>query len=233
MKLEVGESLSLSWLRHVRHCQIVQLNWKVSPSALRAFQAIRDRYEALETLLNAGESALNSHAALGMSGRRVVKVDFGQLIRQGEIDALGVRLDHPGGAHTAVHAIAMDVAFHESGLNYRGKFESAARVAKKMLRSALLLAGPLGVDEGEIVFATPKVGEPSRQAIEPLVDEVRRFWKDHATLYRLPDFAFHFLAGADFDRVVLQPLLAISREVADTSELFLRSYQLLRLFQPK
>lgn len=31
MKVEVGESLFYSWLRHVKECQVVQTNWKVSP----------------------------------------------------------------------------------------------------------------------------------------------------------------------------------------------------------
>lgn len=30
MKIEMGESLFYSWLRHVKECQIVQTNWKVS-----------------------------------------------------------------------------------------------------------------------------------------------------------------------------------------------------------
>jgi len=30
MKIEVGESLLLSWLRHVKECQLTQLNWKAS-----------------------------------------------------------------------------------------------------------------------------------------------------------------------------------------------------------
>ena len=31
MKIEMGESLIYSWLRHVKHCQVVQTNWKCSP----------------------------------------------------------------------------------------------------------------------------------------------------------------------------------------------------------
>lgn len=31
MKIEMGESLFYSWLRHVKECQIVQTNWKASP----------------------------------------------------------------------------------------------------------------------------------------------------------------------------------------------------------
>ena len=30
MKIEMGESLFYSWLRHVKECQIVQTNWKTS-----------------------------------------------------------------------------------------------------------------------------------------------------------------------------------------------------------
>lgn len=33
MKIEIGESLILSWLKHVNNCQIVQLNWKPSTIA--------------------------------------------------------------------------------------------------------------------------------------------------------------------------------------------------------
>ena len=30
MKIEMGESLFYSWLRHVKECQIVQTNWMTS-----------------------------------------------------------------------------------------------------------------------------------------------------------------------------------------------------------
>lgn len=30
MKIEIGESLLLSWLKHIKKCQLVQTNWKAS-----------------------------------------------------------------------------------------------------------------------------------------------------------------------------------------------------------
>lgn len=30
MKIEMGESLFYSWLKHVKECQVVQTNWKTS-----------------------------------------------------------------------------------------------------------------------------------------------------------------------------------------------------------
>ena len=50
MKVEIGESLVLSWLRHVHGCVLAQLNWKPSPAwevagenqLAQDFDAIRD-----------------------------------------------------------------------------------------------------------------------------------------------------------------------------------------------
>jgi len=30
MKIEIGESIVYSWLKHIKKCKIIQLNWKVS-----------------------------------------------------------------------------------------------------------------------------------------------------------------------------------------------------------
>ena len=32
MKIEIGESLACSYLRHVKHCWLVQANWKARPT---------------------------------------------------------------------------------------------------------------------------------------------------------------------------------------------------------
>lgn len=37
MKIEIGESLIMSWLRHAKNCQVVQMNWKVSTHAWQYF----------------------------------------------------------------------------------------------------------------------------------------------------------------------------------------------------
>ena len=51
MKIEMGESLFYSWLRHVKECQIVQTNWKVSSQwqlsdadALEKLMAVVDKH---------------------------------------------------------------------------------------------------------------------------------------------------------------------------------------------
>ena len=47
MKIEIGESLIASWLKHIEKCQVVQLNWKPSTS----FWQI-DNYNEIEKVIN-------------------------------------------------------------------------------------------------------------------------------------------------------------------------------------
>ena len=56
MKIEMGESLFYSWLRHVKECQIVQTNWKVSP------QWVLQNEDELQRLYNVFEDVLDRRA---------------------------------------------------------------------------------------------------------------------------------------------------------------------------
>jgi hypothetical protein len=79
MKIEIAESLILSWLRHVQGCAVTQLNWKPSPSwTLADEHALRQEFERIRTL--ASETI----------GVPIFKQgEFAQFVRQAEIDVLG------------------------------------------------------------------------------------------------------------------------------------------------
>ncbi len=44
-------------------------------------------------------------------------------------------------------------------------------------------------------------------------------------------FVAKVVANDDFNQQILRPVLNLSSNVADTSELFLRSYQMLKMFE--
>ena len=217
MKIEVGESLALSWLRHTRGCQLAQINWKASPDMLTeaAIQPIRPLFESIRAAFDQADVPLP-----------LIKqtASLHQWLKQGEVDALGLKLSD-GGVEAA---IAVDIAFHEGGLRYGSSTETAARVAKKLLRTALLLHGPLGLTGGYVVFASPKASPSTRSAVLAALDRVRVFAQGSTAL---DTFKFDVFVGEDFNRELLQPVLASSKHVADTSELFLRSVQLIDLFE--
>ena len=201
MKVEIGESLCYSYLRHVKRCWLVQSNWKVS-----------EHWDRLKS-----ESNLESDFAWM---KRVFDPDgsvFGktknakQLLKQGEIDILGVAQD--GSTH------AIDVAFHKGGLNYGGGADK--RVLKKLLRTMMILMAYQPIEANlHIYFLSPKVHRAMQQPLESVFTRLE-------TQY--PKINWHLLINDDFAEQVVIPTLEKTDSVEDTSELFARAAKLLEL----
>ncbi len=201
MKIEMGESLGYSYLRHVQKCWLVQANWKASEHWVK-YQTD----DELETLFSAMRTKFDPDDSV-LKGTK----DCRQFLRQAEIDVLGV------GQDGAVHA--MDVAFHEAGLSYTGG--AVKRVLKKMLRTYLILQAyqPEGTKQ-TIYFLSPKVHRAVQQPLEECFDALQGEY---------PDVEWRLLTNRDFAEQALGPTLQAASSVADTSELFVRSVKLLEL----
>ncbi len=212
MKVEMGESLFYSWLRHIRRCQIVQTNWK--PSS----QWKPKNENTMELLMT--RAAKSFYEACGYSVFKKT-YSFSQLVRQAEIDALGISLCAEG-----MHVYAIDVAFHEGGLIYGTRQETAMKVVMKCLRAAMCLQVFFDASEGDIIFASPKINKPLLEDIKSCLVTVDTLIKEFDLNYNV-----RVLANDDFKSEVIKPVLTLSNAVADTSELFLRSYQLHRMFE--
>ena len=103
MKIEIGESLALSYLKHVKKCVIYQTNWK-SSSQWAFLGGVKDAREAFEKLVKDG--------LLSFPGK--TKPSFSQFLKQAEIDILGINF-------VEKKMYVMDIAYHEYGLNYKNK----------------------------------------------------------------------------------------------------------------
>lgn len=202
MKIEVGESLCYSYLRHVKQCLIVQTNWKASehwkPQIAEeelegAFQSMRQRFDFTGQVFRGTQ-------------------DAAQFMRQGEIDVIGI--DQTGDVH------AMDVAFHESGLNYTVGVGN--NVLKKMLRTYLLMHGYMQTGKRfHLYFLSPKVNRRDQQPLENIFAKLREEYASQAV-------EWHLIMNDDFASMMSETL-AKAYTVADTSELFIRSSKLLNL----
>ena len=205
MKIEMGESLCCSFLRHVQQCWVVQANWKVSQhwgkllgddELEELFRSMRESFDPDGTILKQTK-------------------DEKQFLKQGEIDVVGVGQD--GSVH------AMEVAFHENGLNYLGGADK--RVLKKLLRTLLILEAyhPPQV-ERHIYFASPKVSRGVQGPLEEMFEML-------AAEY--PAVEWHLLTNEEFNRRLLVPTLEKAEQVSDTAELFVRAAKLLELGVPR
>lgn len=213
MKIEMGESLILSWLRHIEKCQSVQLNWK--PSTSHWTLSNEDNIDLLMKTVNDYYETKHGFNIFKNSKSSL------QLLQQGELDALGLQIKD--GMVTNLYGV--DVAFHEAGLNYGDKRSTVERVIKKLVRTSMLLIGYFNMGKGKIIFASPKI---NKSICEPLLYHLEEL----KGIYSNFDFHFEFdiIANQEFNSKILEPVINISSTVADTAELFLRSVQMYQMF---
>lgn len=211
VKIEMGESLVYSWLRHIKRCQIVQTNWKVSP------QWELKHEDRLQALMESADKLFTEKY-----GYKIFKknTQMSQVIRQGECDLIGIAL-----TDGKPQIYATEIAFHEGGLMYGDKNETAMKVTEKFIRTAMCLLGYMDCNDAEITFASPKITPAVWKALAPCVDDVNLIFKENGLAFKA-----QILANGEFNTTILQPILSLSKDVADTSELFLRSYQMVKLF---
>ena len=203
MKIEIGESLACSYLRHVERCWLVQANWKAPEHWGRRLTDAE-----LEALFEQMKRLFDPDGAVFKQTK-----DAAQFLKQGEIDVVGV--GQQGGVH------AMEVAFHEAGLNYGSTQETVNRVLKKMLRTLLILRTYLSPETRiHIYFLSPKVGAKVQKPLETTFTALRAEYAD---------VRWHLLTNEEFAKSIVKPTLDGASTVADSSELFVRSVKLLEV----
>lgn len=212
MKVEIGESLIYSWLRHEKQCQLVQTNWKLSSYwNLENYEELHELYDKFSRYYkdNYGYDIFKSNT-------------LEQLLKQAEIDVIGISFSE------SAHSIfAVDIAYHGAGLNYKGKEETLSKVIQKCVRTALCLYGYFNIATGEIIFASPKVNPATEKELIPLFEELTRLIKKFGL-----EFTVSLCCNNAFSSEILQPIMTKGTNIADTSELFLRSIQLYQMFAP-
>ncbi len=205
MKIEMAESLIYSWLRHEKKCQLVQNNWKASPN----WKLVSDK--KLQKLLD------DSRKERFFENQ---SISLQQIIKQAESDAIGISIQDN---NNIVYAV--DVAFHENGLNYGSKKKTIKKICEKCLRTAMCLYGFVNIKRAEIIFASPKVGRTIEGDLQQSVNKINQIIKNNNL-----DYCVQLIANDAFKQKILDPVLKLNKSVADTSELFLRSYQLTQMF---
>jgi hypothetical protein len=203
MKIEIGESLMLSYLKHVKKCLISQLNWKIS----NIWETETKGNEQLEYFYN----KIIAHSEF----TDIFKAGLNQTLKQAEVDAIGIDSNNK--------IFAVDVAFHENGLQYGDKIETKNRIIKKLLRSYLTLLSLFPDSNYEIIFASPKVNATTEKVI---IDYFSLLSND----FRTEKVLFKYISNELFKNEILIPTIKAAASEADTSELFIRSIKLLDIF---
>jgi hypothetical protein len=201
MKIEIGESLVYSFLKHVKNCVIVQMNWKTSGN----WDIPEGKKKAIEEF-----KKIKKHQTFS----NILPRDFEQTIKQAEIDVLGIGQDNC--------IYAFEVAFHENGLQYGKKGVTRDRVFKKLLRTFIILKYYFPKYKHYIAFCSPKVNPMPENYISEYFEILKKDFQSE-------DITFHYFSNQQFNDEIVQKTLVKTTSEADSSELFVRSEKLLRL----
>ena len=142
------------------------------------------------------------------------------MIHQTECDVLGINLD---GSKRNFYAV--EVAFHEGGLNYGTREEIVMKVIAKCARITMCLYGYMDTKEAELIFASPKI-------MPAVMGDLMQGINDLNNILRLYGYEFcvRVIANEKFNEDILQKMLIASDGVSDTAELFMRGYQMYKMF---
>lgn len=207
----MGESLMRSWLRHTQNCQVAELNWKTSSSWAYDEESAQN---IMDTARKYCQEKLGVDIFQGTT-------KASQLLKQAEIDVLGLELNRQG-AIVRVHGV--DIAFHTPGLNYSGTNKTIVKVIEKMIRSTIVIRSYFGALPTQVIFASPSVGKSLESNLESAFRDLANFFSINKITSEP-----RLLINQNFKKEVVDPIRGSAGDIADTSELFLRSIQLLNL----
>ena len=235
MKIEMSESLVASWLKHVKHCIVVNTNWKASPYWTSAVPDAQ-----IGEIYNAAVDYFNEHALMILdspNGPDEAGTVWQNMLLLAECDAVGLaHANNEGG--TLVYAV--ESAFHRDGVHYPKKKRSweqlnlpparvtAWNVALKMFKNALSMYRWYGVRDAHVVFVAPRSSGPVEAEILNACNHVITFYQQQGFGF---DFEFYFEhaapgAAGTFSECVKDPVNLAATIVDDTSELYLRGHVL-------
>jgi hypothetical protein len=205
MKIEIAESLIYSYLKHNEGCRFVQTNWMTSGKWI-VTEYEKERAKLLFNKIS------NSEFFVGIFKNS----SFEQLIKQAEIDVLGINT-----TENTIYGI--DVAFHSAGLNYGSKEKTALTIIKKIFRTVFIMQTFFNENEKfNSYFITPKVNPATKVLIDNLMIKAKEIINDEY-------ISIEFISNERFYSEIVDPLLENTDDEHDTAELFSRAVKLLKL----
>jgi hypothetical protein len=84
----------------------------------------------------------------------------------------------------------------------------------------------MGTDEGRILFLSPKIQRGGIDVLNPAIEQLNRLFAGNHF-----GFQAKVYYGAIFKQEIINPIIELLDDINDTSELFLRSAQMLNMFE--
>lgn len=183
---------------------------------------ISQEWESEDHLLDKYQNIMDKSDDIFNNPFKKVK-NIKSLLKQAEIDNIGVNFKEN-------KMYAVDVAFHEGGLNYNKKnYSTEDNITKKIFRTIFITKIYFNnINDQTIIFASPKIGKTTYLKLEERFEKIEKFLLNNEI-----NVSIKLISNNDFLESIINPLLERADSISDTSELFLRSIQLNNLFLDK
>jgi hypothetical protein len=207
VRFEIGETLILSWLKHIKNCQITQLNWSPSNSfSINNIEDINKIIDSIQELLyekhNISISLSNFHK---------------EYIHQNYIGVVG--LDIQEGAIENLYAVN---SFYENTYSsdelYYTQFEI---LINQITRMALSIIGFFNIRKGNIILAAPKMHNEHAELLKSVMESLNTIFHSYNLKYQ-----FSLYLNEDFEKWIFDPVCNNLNVGTNPSELFLDSIKL-------
>ena len=180
MKIEMCESLMQSYLKYEKHCPITQLNWKV-PTVIQNNipEKARTVFEKIQKIQDFAD------IFKGCSLKQVLK--------QAELDVIGIN---------GKMVYLVEVAFHESGLQYDNATKTKKRVLKKLVRAYLIGLIFFPDKNYDIIFASPKVDSTRESLMQEAIPVLEKSIAECKADKNVVNFCY--VTNDDFKKKILR-----------------------------
>ncbi len=210
MKIEICEQMLQSWLLNCKLCEISQINWKISPLYMKTISS--DTIEEVQLFLDYIKEAFSEFGGIFENIRAA------QLIRQCEIDVVGIKIDNG----IVDHVYLVDSAFHKDGLGYNDLVKT---VVMKIVRAAIVSKIVFGDKVSTKVIFTSPFCRPAPKlrvgtAINKIMPIINKYY---------PNVSIDLYFNEDFSNKIYKPLIDNIEELFDDNDLFMRSMNLAKV----
>jgi hypothetical protein len=213
--IDAKSSLILSWLKHVKGCQIVLPNWNPSLP-----NDVNYNGEAIDILISEIIDYFQSQYELYLFSD---KQDCLDLLRENSIDVIGLRL-YKG---MVEDTYAVNFAFNDKGAGLDQGNRYLERVLERMVISAMTLYGSLDNHKGRVIFASPQIQVSVHAELIKYTYELNIIMNKSGF-----EFAFDLWANESFKDNILEPVLEVLKNL-DSSDIFINTIQLYQSFKGK
>jgi hypothetical protein len=207
LRFEIGETLILSWLKHIKKCQITQLNWSPSNSLPinnkdEISKIMDSTLEFLHRKNNIKISTINFHK------------EFKQ---ENNIGVIGIDIQ----TGETLNLYAVNYINDESYIIDEPSQTQIKVIIVQMIRTALYILGYFNTRNGDIIFVSPKI---HKALVDPLVSVTESL----NIIFNSLDLKFKFslYLNEDFEKRIFEPVCHNLNVRTHPSELFLDSIKL-------